>query len=390
MVIGRRESQSVALVLICVGLSFAHCCRRAEAQAPAEARPDIVPSAQSAPSPAVQPPPPTLHVYTNLEQIPVLVLTSDHQRMKPVDTSKFRVRLDSGPAFAPKYVRQEGDDSISLAVLIDTSKPKNELLPQLAQAIGELAPDYLHPQDLVAVYRFDCNLIRTVYFKPANPAGLKDAVDKALEAWRSGGEKQSSGAACKPTMPLWDSMAKALADLGQQPGRRVLLVVSDGQDEGSKTAWTQVMNRAQIESAAVFALTNTSQMQVKSASLINQQIIRHSPLVQSPEDKLDQICELSGGVEMQTERRVESWRLKEFTQMVRERYILEYPRGRDRKAGVHSLEVSLERDDLFIRPSGTTAPVASQDEIKGLNTIPTDPSLKPAEGKRKVLRPPSQ
>ena len=131
----------------------------------------MVPSAQSAPLPAVQPPPPTLHVYTNLEQIPVLVLTSDHQRMKPVDTSKFRVRLDSGPAFAPKYVRQEGDDPISLAVLIDTSNPKNELIPQLAQAIGDLAPDYLHPQDLVAVYRFDCNLIRTVYFKPVNPAG---------------------------------------------------------------------------------------------------------------------------------------------------------------------------------------------------------------------------
>jgi hypothetical protein len=310
--------------------------------------------------------------------------------MKPVDTSKFRVRLDSGAAFAPKYVRQQGDDPMSLAILIDTSKPKNELLPQLAQAIADLAPNYLHLQDLVAVYRFDCNLIRTVYFQPADPAGLKDAVDKALEAWRSGGEKQTSGAACKPTMPLWDSMAKALADLGQQLGRRVLLVVSDGQDDGSKTAWTQVMNRAQIESAAVFALTSTSQLQVKSASLINQRIIRHSPLLQSPEDKLDEICELSGGIAMQTERRVESWRLKEFTQIVRERYILEYPRGRDRKAGVHSLEVLLEGDDsLFIRPSGTTAPVASQDEIKGLNTIPTDPSLKPTEGKRKVLRPAS-
>jgi hypothetical protein len=92
----------------------------------------------------------------------------------------------------------------------------------------------------------------------------------------------------------------------------------------------------------------------------------------------------------QTERRVESWRLREFTQIVRERYILEYPRGKDRKAGVHSLEVSLERDDLFIRSSGTTAPVASQDEIKGFNTISTDPSLKPTEGKRKVLLPPSQ
>jgi hypothetical protein len=281
-------------------------------------------------------------------------------------------------------VRQEGDDPISLAVLIDTSRPRNELLPQFAQAIAGLAPDYLHPRDLVAVYQFDCNLIRTVYFKPANPAELKDGVDKALEAWRSDGERKSSGAACKPTMPLWDSMAKALADLGQQPGRRVLLVVSDGQDDGSKTEWTQFMFRAQIESAAVFALTTISQMQVRSAAL------RHSPLMQSPEDKLDLICELSGGVEIQAERTTESWKLKEFMQMVRERYILEYPRGRDWKAGVHSLQVSLGRDDLYIRPSGIIAPVAGEDEIKDSTTTPADLSLKPTERRRKVLQPPSQ
>jgi hypothetical protein len=253
-----------------------------------------------------------------------------------------------------------------LALLIDTSRPKNELLLQLAQAITDLAPDYLHPHDLVAIYEFDCNLIRTMYFKPASRAGLKDAVDSALAVWRSGGEKRS----CKPTMPLWDSMAKALADLGQQPGRRVLLVVSDGQDDGSRT--------------------NTSQMQVESASLIDQQIVRHSPLMESPEDKLDQICQLSGGVEIQAEQSIEAWRLKEFTQMVRERYILEYPRGINRTAGVHGLQVSLGRDDLYIRPSGIMAPVASEDEIKDSNTTSTDPSLKPTEGRRKVLQPPSQ
>jgi hypothetical protein len=57
-------------------------------------------------------------------------------------------------------------------------------------------------------------------------------------------------------------------------------------------------------------------------------VVWHSRLIQAPEDKLDQICELSGGVEIQTEQSFEAWRLKEFTQMVRERYTLEYPRGR--------------------------------------------------------------
>jgi predicted exporter len=95
---------------------------------------------------------------------------------------------------------------------------------------------------------------------------LKDAVDGALDGWRSGVEKQaSSGEACRPSMPLWDSMAKALADLSQQPGRHVLLVVSDGQDRDSKILWAQMMHRAQTDSAAVFALTNIPQQMISRA-----------------------------------------------------------------------------------------------------------------------------
>ena len=76
---------------------------------------------------------PTLRVYTNLMQVPVLVLTHDYQRMKPIDPSGFRLSLDAGPRFHSSYVRREGDDPISLAILIDASNPDNELLPQLIQ-----------------------------------------------------------------------------------------------------------------------------------------------------------------------------------------------------------------------------------------------------------------
>jgi hypothetical protein len=66
--------------------------------------------------------------------------------MKPMDPSGFRLSLDSGPRFRPTYVRREGDDPISLAILIDASKPDNELLPSLIKAIAALPPDFLHPR----------------------------------------------------------------------------------------------------------------------------------------------------------------------------------------------------------------------------------------------------
>src|SRR5271170_3857755 len=73
-------------------------------------------STATTPSPAADPSSsstPTLHVYTNLKQVPVLVLSHDYKRMKPIDQSGFLLSLDSGPKFHPTYVRREGDDPIS-------------------------------------------------------------------------------------------------------------------------------------------------------------------------------------------------------------------------------------------------------------------------------------
>ncbi len=370
-----------------LGLTCALSCTslRAQASASATTSSQQPASVGDAPQPIS-----TVRIYTNLEQIPVLVLSFEGKRIKPVDLSAFRIKLDSGPWFAPKYVRQEGDDPLSLAILIDTSKPKNELLPGLAQAIAALAPQYLHPQDRVAVYQFDCNLIRTMYFKPADSAALKEAVDRALEGWRAGRERKTSEPSCKASMPLFDSMAKTVADLGLQGGRRVLLVVTDGPDQGSRATWTQVMNRAQTESVAMFGLTANLLIQTKSDSLIAATVMHHSPLLKMPLEQLSQIYELSGGLQIEADQRSESWKLTEFAQMVRERYILEYPRGRDRKAGVHNLQVSLGRDDLLIRPSGNSAPVASEEERKGANVVSSGPAAPPVERKANDLPPSPQ
>jgi len=72
----------------------------------------------------------TLHVYTTVAEVPTLVLTRTHKEMNPVQPAQFRLSLDSGPAFQPTHVRMEGDDPISMAILIDTMVPKSELLPK--------------------------------------------------------------------------------------------------------------------------------------------------------------------------------------------------------------------------------------------------------------------
>jgi len=355
--------------------------------------------AQTTPPPSADPsssPTPTLRVYTNLKQIPVLVLTHDYVRMKPIDPSGFRLSLDSGPRFRPTYVRREGDDPISLSILIDTSKPDNELLPSLLQSIAALPPDFLHPQDRVSVYTVDCYLIRTTFDSPANPAILADGVQRAMAPWQARQtqneelkkEKKAVPPPCIPRLPLWDSMAEVLNDLDQQSGRRVLLAITDGVDTGSRTLWKDVMLHAQLHSETVFGLLPNPTIVLQKSLETSEMSAFHPTFINAPENKFEQICVNSGGILLQASKHTTMYRLKEFTQMVRERYILEFPRATNEEAGLHTLAVTYrKKGNLYIAAAGISVPIASEEEKKGANTIQADPSKSPAEGDRKVLLP---
>jgi hypothetical protein len=378
-IISKRNRPCVSRILArTVALLLAVATTGARAQSNTQAPP----TAQPAPSPSTTP---TLHVYTNLKQVPVLVLTSDHERMKPLDGSKFRVFLDSGRGFRPNYVHQEGDDPISLAILIDTTNPANELLPTLTQAIAALPPTYLRTEDRVSIYAVDCSLIRTAYNTPADSAVLQDAVQRAIAPWQIRRERRAP-ASCKQGLPLWDSMAQILEDLDHQSGRRVLLAITDGKDTTSKTSWNKVMKQAQIESVSIFGLLSPSATANQGGHETAEVFPVNSPFFVVQQDRLSQMCQQSGGVEIQATAQITLPRLKEFTQIVRERYILEFPRAPDEKVGVHSISVSYPITGLYIAMSGISVPPASEEELRGPKILPAAAARTPEE-KSKALPP---
>ena len=173
----------------------------------------------------------TLHVYTNLLQIPVLVLSPKRQELPPIDAKNFLLRLGNDPPFHPR-VRLEGEDPITLAVLIDGTfyGPR---LPQLAESLAAMARDQLHRQDRIAFYGLDgCKLRRTSLLRSPDAEVVRAAV-QALEEippyqHRWHGEK------CDNAMLLWDSVAWVCESLRGEPGRRVVLAITNGEDGGSR------------------------------------------------------------------------------------------------------------------------------------------------------------
>ena len=65
-------------------------------------------AAQDGPKAVVDGGVPTLHVYTNLIQVPTLVLWQSYEPVsKPIAENRFSVSIDSGPWFGATHVRQE-------------------------------------------------------------------------------------------------------------------------------------------------------------------------------------------------------------------------------------------------------------------------------------------
>jgi hypothetical protein len=107
------------------------------------------------------------------------------------------------------------------------------------------------------------------------------------------------------------------------------------------------------------------------------------------ENPLEAICQLSGGLVMTTDAGRRKAALERWIAMVRQRYILEFPRPSNSTSGMHDMRVRVESGaGLFVRPSGISIPLPDPALMKDPTTVPSDPSLAPEEGKRRILQNP--
>jgi len=318
----------------------------------------------------------TLHVYTDLVQMPTLVLNQNRTRIDPrIGERRFSIRVDAGPWFRVTHVRPEGDDPISLSILLDPSAM--DLMPNLSRQIADLAPIFLTPRDHVSLYSLGCGLTRSLDDKPADNARLLDRVDVLLAPWRA--PRGNEPRCAQQPVYLWDALAFISTQMKGLPGRRVILVLTDGRDKGSVRKWNEVRGFVQVAGIAVFGIT----MPFRSSSAVP---------VSSTNDVYPflSICELSGGILMPTTPELMEATLLRAMAMLRERYILEFPRPSNSTQGVHNVEVKIAGGDkYYVRPTGVTVPLPDDSVLKDPTTVPSDPSRSPEQGKRRVLTQPA-
>ena len=320
----------------------------------------------------------TLHVYADLVQVPTLVLGKNHESISPpIAEQRFSVSIDYGPWFRVTHARKEGTDPISLSILLDTGGAAADLLPKIDDAIAALAPSSLTARDHVSIYALDCDLTRSLNDTPIETTLLKLGADMALKPWTI--RKQNRNA-CKQSVHLWDTLGFIATELSKLPGRRVMLVVSDGHDGGSVRTWSEVRSYTQAAGITVFGFPN-----VAVTSTWNQSVL----WPHNEASAFQTICELSGGMLMLTRPDSIGKTLEQSIALLRGRYIVEFPRPANSTKGEHDMRIKIAKGgNDFIRPSGISVPMPDPAVLADPTTVPSDPSHAPEQGQRHVMAKP--
>ncbi|MES2394228.1 MAG: hypothetical protein V4555_21530 [Acidobacteriota bacterium] len=321
-------------------------------------------------TPADQPGQPyTLHVYKRVVQVPTLVLTQDHkQYAKPIDAARFTVSLDSGPRFHPTRIRLEGDDPISLSILLDVGGSQRDLLPALERNLAAWVSRSLKPQDRVSIYAVDCNLIRTAQQLPPDPQLLTRQLHAALISTAT--HRNRPHPACGNAVPLWSSLITIMASQVDHPGRRVILGFTIGYNGASSLYWTDVRSAAARTGISIYAFAQRAFIDISPAEARDREVF-------------SELCQSSGGLTEPIDPLELPKALDNFTTMLRNRYILEFPVPFNPTSGSHSIRVDIAHLDAFIQPAGVDVALTDPALAKDPSTIPTDESAAPKMGKHR-------
>jgi hypothetical protein len=311
----------------------------------------------------------TLHVYERVIQVPTLVLDPSHRTFThPIEANRFDISLDSGPRFHPTSARFEGDDPISLAVLVDATGTPPSLYHAIPSSIAAWVGASFKSQDRISIYAVDCGLARTALAVPPDPAALAADVRRAIDspiAHRAPGHSS-----CSSTFPLWSSLVAVMKELMAQPGRRVILYIGSTYNGSGSLSWDNIHLDSVSTGVTIFGLTQLTFDNLDGRIPSDQAVFRA-------------VCESSGGLFNAINAEALPASLSSIVDLIRGRYILEFPTPFNPSQGLHNIRISIVRLDAFVQPAGVSMTIPDPALDKDPSTVPSNQSNAPQMGKRR-------
>lgn len=226
--------------------------------------PDAPPPRSTAPDtpPAAEAPVETLKVNVNLVSLYFTVHDKRNALIPGLTKDDCSVFEDKAPQTLKNFVI-ERDQPLTLGILLDTSASQEYVLPLEQQTGSQFLQRVLRPKDEAFLVSFDVNVDLLSDFT-SDARQLEKAMNKAVINTAGGnGAVGIPGAGQGPIPQRGDPKGTLLYDavylaanekLTQQTGRKVLILLTDGEDQGSRTRPAAAIEAAQKANAIVYVI----------------------------------------------------------------------------------------------------------------------------------------
>ena len=206
------------------------------------------------PAPTSQPIP-TLRVSVNLVDLFFVVHDKAGKLVPNLTQADCNVFEDDKQQKLRSFAVQS-DLPLSIGILLDTSVSQERVLPDEQKAAAAFLRRILRPTDEAFLISFDVTVDLLADWT-SSPADLKQALDAAQINSSSG--NYANGTIPSITKPkgtlLYDAVYLASNEkLRQESGRKTMVLLTDGQDEGSEEKLQAAMEAAQKADAVVYVL----------------------------------------------------------------------------------------------------------------------------------------
>lgn len=209
-------------------------------------------------------------VDVDVVQIIATVTDRDGHFVSGLPRSAFHVAEDGKPQKISHFGSE--DVPLELVVAVDVSGSMTPAMPRLKAAVKEFL-GAVPSRDQVTLIGFNDSIFALTR-RTLDPAERMKAVDR-LAPW---------GATA-----LYNVILRAVDMLGKQPGRRAIVVFSDGEDQGSHASITDVERRLQASDVTLYMIGQGRGVEVAALKTVMQRLVEPTGGRALFNDSIDQL-----------------------------------------------------------------------------------------------------
>jgi Ca-activated chloride channel family protein len=192
----------------------------------------------------------------DVDVVQIIATVTDHNGhfVSGLPRSAFHVAEDGKPQKITHFGSE--DVPLELVVAVDVSGSMTPAMPRLKAAVKEFL-GAVPSRDQVTLIGFNDSIFALTR-RTLDPAERMKAVDR-LAPW---------GATA-----LYDVILRAIDMLGKQPGRRAIVVFSDGEDQGSHASIADVERRLQASDVTLYMIGQGRGVEVAALKTVMQRLV---------------------------------------------------------------------------------------------------------------------